>query len=94
MLWLLLLPFRLAFRIIAGLVVLPFVLILLPFALLLWLPFALMRVALRVVVGLVVLPIVVVPLVLGLIVAGSEWRWPSRCRCCPSPWSPSVSGPS
>jgi hypothetical protein len=68
--WLLLLPFRLAFGIIAGLVVLPFVLILLPFALLLWLPFDLMRVALRVVVGLVVLPIVVVPLVLGLIVAG------------------------
>jgi hypothetical protein len=37
MLWLLLLPFRLAFGIIAGLVVLPVVLILLPFALLLWL---------------------------------------------------------
>jgi hypothetical protein len=70
MLWLLFLPFRLTFGIIAGLVVLPFVLILLPFALLLWLPFAMLGMALRLVAGLVVLPIVLVALVLGLLAAG------------------------
>jgi hypothetical protein len=70
MLWLLLLPFRLAFGIIAGLVALPFVLLLLPFALLLWLPFAILRASLRLVVGLVVLPIVLTALALGLLVAG------------------------
>jgi hypothetical protein len=70
MIWLLLLPFRLALGLIAGLVVLPFVLILLPFALLLWLPFAMLRAALRLVVGVVVLPIVLVALVLGLLAAG------------------------
>jgi hypothetical protein len=67
MIWLLLLPFRLVFGIVAGLVVLPVVLILLPFALLLWLPFAM----LRLVAGLVVLPIVLVALVLGLVAAGA-----------------------
>jgi hypothetical protein len=66
----LLLPFRLAFGIIAGLVVLPFALILLPFALLLWLPFAILRASLRLAVGLVVLPIVLTALALGLLVAG------------------------
>jgi hypothetical protein len=70
MVWLLLLPFRLTFGIIAGLAVLPFVLILSPFALLLWLPFAILRVALRLVVGLLVLPIVFVALVVGLLAAG------------------------
>ena len=71
MIWLLLLPFRLVFGIVAGLVVLPVVLILLPFALLLWLPFAMLRMALRLVAGLVVLPIVLVALVLGLVAAGA-----------------------
>ena len=70
MFWLLFLPFRLAFGIIADLVVLPFVLLLLPFALLLWLPFAMLRAALRLAVGLVVLPIVLTALALGLLVAG------------------------
>jgi hypothetical protein len=70
MLWLLFLPFRLALGIIAGLVVLPFVLILLPFALLLWLPFAMLRMALRLVAGLLVLPIVLVATVLGVLAAG------------------------
>jgi hypothetical protein len=67
MLWLLFLPFRLAFGIIAGLVVLPVVLLLLPFALLLWLPFAVLRAGLRLAVGLVVLPIALVALLLGLL---------------------------
>jgi hypothetical protein len=66
MLWLLFLPFRLAL----GIIALPFVLILLPFALLLWLPFAILRASLRLVVGLVVLPIVLTALALGLLVAG------------------------
>ena len=70
MLWLLLLPFRLAFGIIAGLVVLPLALILLPFALLLWLPFAILRASLRLAVGLIVLPIVLTAVVFGLLVAG------------------------
>ena len=67
MLWLLLLPFRLAFGIVAGLVVLPFVLLLLPFAVLLWLPFAVLRAGLRLAVGLVVVPIVLMALLLGLL---------------------------
>jgi hypothetical protein len=70
MLWLLLLPFRLAFGILAGLVVLPFLLIVLPFALLLWLPFAMVRMALRLVAGLLVLPIMLVALVVGPLAAG------------------------
>jgi len=67
MLWLLFLPFRLACGIIAGLLVLPFVPLLMPFALLLWLPFAILRAGLRLAVGLVVLPIVLMALLLGLL---------------------------
>jgi hypothetical protein len=70
MIWLLLLPFRLLFGVVFGLVALPFVLLLLPFALLLWLPFAILRFTLKLALGILVLPIVAVAMILGLLVGG------------------------
>ena len=70
MLWLLLLPFRLAFGILFGIFMLPIVIILLPFALLLWLPFTLLRASLKLAFGLVVLPMVFVVLLLATLAAG------------------------
>jgi len=46
------------FGIVFGLIALPFVVVLLPFALLLWIPFMLVKTALRLAVGLVILPFV------------------------------------
>jgi hypothetical protein len=70
MLWLLLLPFRLFFGVLVGVVALPFVLLALPFALLLWLPFALLRLAFKLVAAVVVLPFIVLAAVAGALVAG------------------------
>ncbi len=70
MIWLLLLPFRLLFGVVFGLVALPFILLLLPFALLLWLPFAILRLTLKLAVGIVVLPILAIVMLLGLLVGG------------------------
>jgi hypothetical protein len=70
MIWLLLLPFRLLFGVVFGLVALPFVILLLPFALLLWLPFAILRFTLKLALGILVLPIVAIAMILGLLVGG------------------------
>ena len=70
MIWLLLLPFRLLFGVVFGLVALPFVLLFLPIALLLWLPFAILRFTIKVVFGLILLPIVAVVMLAGLLVGG------------------------
>ncbi len=42
MIWLLLLPFRLLFTLVFGLLALPFLIVLLPLALVLWIPFVLL----------------------------------------------------
>jgi len=70
MIWLLLLPFRLLFGVVFGLVALPFVLLLLPFVLLLWLPFAILKFTVKLALGIVLLPILAIIAVLGLLVGG------------------------
>jgi hypothetical protein len=70
MIWLLLLPFRLLFGVVFGLVALPFVLLFLPIALLIWLPFAILRFTLKVVFGLILLPVIAVVMLVGLLVGG------------------------
>jgi hypothetical protein len=70
MLWLVLLPFRLLFAVVFGILALPFALVLLPFALLLWLPFLLLKFTLRVAAALLLVPLLVLGGVIGLLVAG------------------------
>ena len=70
MIWLLLLPFRLLFGVVFGLVALPFVILLLPLALLLWLPFAILRFTLKLAFAILVLPIVAIATIVGLLVGG------------------------
>ena len=70
MIWLLLLPFRLLFGVVFGLVALPFVVLLLPFALFLWLPFAILRFTLKLAFGILVLPFIVIAMMVGLLVGG------------------------
>jgi hypothetical protein len=69
-LWLLLLPFRLLFGVVFGLLALPLVLLFLPFALLLWIPFMILRFALKLAVLVVVLPIVAIAVIGAMLVAG------------------------
>jgi hypothetical protein len=69
-LWLLLLPFRLLFGVVFGLLALPFVLLFLPFALVLWLPFAILRFTLKLAMLVVVLPIVAIAVIGAMLVAG------------------------
>jgi len=92
MIWLLLLPFRLLFGIVFGLMALPLVILLLPSALVLWLPFAILRLTLKLAFGILVLPIVAIailvggvallvpllPLLLLAFVAWAVWRMMSR----------------
>jgi len=92
MIWLLLLPFRLLFGVVFGLMALPFVILLLPFALVLWLPFAILRFTLKLAVGILVLPIVAIAMLVGglallvpllpllalAFVAWAVWRMMSR----------------
>ena len=47
MFWLVTLPFRLLFGILAALVALPFAVVLLPFALLFWIPFVVLKLTVR-----------------------------------------------
>jgi hypothetical protein len=70
MLWLVLLPFRLLFAVVFGLVALPVALVILPFALLLWLPFLLLKVVFRVAAGLILLPLIIAGGLLGLVLGG------------------------
>jgi hypothetical protein len=70
MVWLLLLPFRLLFGLVFGLLVLPFLVVLLPLALLFWVPFMLLRLTFRVLTALIIFPIVAVAVLLGLLVGG------------------------
>jgi hypothetical protein len=70
MVWLLLLPFRLLFGIVFGLLALPFVILFLPFALLLWLPFALLGLTFRVLTALIIVPFVAVAVLLGVLIGG------------------------
>jgi hypothetical protein len=71
MFWLVLLPFRLLFTVIVGLVALPFAIVLLPFALVLWLPLMLLKLTLRVVVLVLLVPVIAVVALAGLFVAGA-----------------------
>jgi hypothetical protein len=70
MVWLLLLPFRLLFGLVFGLLALPFVILFLPFALLFWLPFMLLRFTFRVLTALIIVPFVAVAVLVGLLVGG------------------------
>jgi hypothetical protein len=70
MLWLVLLPFRLLFTLIFGLLALPLIVLLLPIALLLWIPFLVLKFAFRLATGLILLPLVAAAAVLGVILAG------------------------
>jgi hypothetical protein len=54
-----------------GLLALPFVILLLPFALLLWIPFVLLKLTLRLALGVILLPLVAVLVIAGLFVAGA-----------------------
>jgi len=69
-LWLITLPFRLAFGILAGVMLLPIAIVLLPFALLIWLPLMILKTGLKLVIGLIVLPIALVVILLGAVAAG------------------------
>jgi hypothetical protein len=69
-LWLLLLPFRLLFGVVFGLLALPFVLLLLPVALVLWIPFMILRFTLKLAVMAVVLPIVAIAVIGATLLAG------------------------
>ena len=71
MLWLVLLPFRLLFTLVFGLVALPFLVLLLPLALLLWIPFVLLKLTLRIAATVILLPFIAVIVVAGLFVAGA-----------------------
>ena len=85
MLWLVLLPFRLLFAVVFGLLALPFALVLLPFALLLWLPFLLLKFTLRVAAALLLVLLLVLGGVVGLLVAGiAAGVSRSWCPCSPS----------
>lgn len=57
MIWLLLLPFRLFFGLIFGLLALPFVVLLLPLALLVWIPFMLLKFTLRLAAAVILVPL-------------------------------------
>ena len=70
MLWLLLLPFRLLFGVVFGLLALPLVLLLLPVALVLWIPFVILRFTLKLAVLAVILPIVAIAVIGAMLVAG------------------------
>jgi hypothetical protein len=70
-LWLLLLPFRLLFGVVFGLLALPVVVVLLPLALLFWIPFAILRFTLKLVLLVVVLPVVAIAVAGATLVAGA-----------------------
>ena len=83
MLWLVLLPFRLLFAIVFGIVALPFVILLLPFALLLWLPIVLLKVTFRLVLGLLLIPLCLLAGCSASCCSGLP-RSPRWCRSCRS----------
>lgn len=70
MLWLLLLPFKLLFLVVASLIALPLAMVFVPIALVLWVPFMLLRLALKIVTAVVLLPLVLLMGLFGLVVGG------------------------
>ena len=71
MFWLITLPFRLLFGILAALVALPVALVLLPFALLFWIPFVLLKLTVRFAVLVLALPLLLLAGIVGVLVAGA-----------------------
>jgi hypothetical protein len=71
MFWLVLLPFRLLFTVVFGLLALPIMIVLLPIALVLWLPFMLLKLTLRVVALVLLVPVIALVALGGLFVAGA-----------------------
>ena len=65
MFWLVTLPLRLLFGILAALVALPFAVVLLPFALLFWIPFVVLKLTVRLAVLVLALPLLLLAGMIG-----------------------------
>lgn len=70
MLWLVLLPFRLALGFLLAIALLPLALLLLPLIAILWIPFVLLKLAFRLVIGLLAIPVLLVLGCVGIFVGG------------------------